>query len=120
MKPDRRGRAAIGLFVILTGAAWWPWYYSPVRPSPPDINTGKKKDEVIVVAAQVRRQAKRTERQEGVHNLITDSVTTKTIATGQQVIEQLGEASFYGKGFHGKKMACGKRFNAQARTAAHP
>jgi rare lipoprotein A len=52
--------------------------------------------------------------------LIKDSVKTKTIAPGQQVIEQLGEASYYGKGFQGRKMASGKRFNQHARTAAHP
>jgi rare lipoprotein A (peptidoglycan hydrolase) len=123
MKPGRPGSAAIGLFVILTAAAWWPRYSSPARParpSPPDLNTEKRKNEVTVVAAQVRRQAKRTERQEGAHDLIKDSVTTKPGARGQQVIEQLGEASFYGKGFQGKTMAGGKRFNPQARTAAHP
>jgi rare lipoprotein A len=44
----------------------------------------------------------------------------KTTAKGQQVIIQVGEASFYGKGFHGKRTAGGTRFNRWARTAAHP
>lgn len=32
---------------------------------------------------------------------------------------QVGKASWYGPGFHGKKTASGKRFNQHALTAAH-
>lgn len=32
---------------------------------------------------------------------------------------QVGQASWYGPGFHGKKTASGERFNQQALTAAH-
>lgn len=34
--------------------------------------------------------------------------------------EQRGVASWYGKGFHGRKTANGERFNMRAMTAAHP
>lgn len=33
---------------------------------------------------------------------------------------QSGEASWYGPGFHGRKMANGKRFDQEKMTAAHP
>jgi rare lipoprotein A len=36
------------------------------------------------------------------------------------VVEQVGEASFYGPGFHGKKTATGERFDQNDLTAAHP
>jgi rare lipoprotein A (peptidoglycan hydrolase) len=73
-----------------------------------------------VIAAKVARQAHHTEKQEGTHDLVKDSVRTKMTARGQQVIVQVGEASFYGKGFHGNRTANGMRFNRWARTAAHP
>jgi rare lipoprotein A len=34
--------------------------------------------------------------------------------------EQIGQASWYGPGFHGKKTASGKKFDKKALTAAHP
>lgn len=34
--------------------------------------------------------------------------------------QQVGKASWYGPGFHGKKTASGQRFNPYALTAAHP
>jgi len=36
-----------------------------------------------------------------------------------QMIEQLGAASWYGPGFHGRKTASGETFNQNALTAAH-
>jgi rare lipoprotein A len=51
---------------------------------------------------------------------VKDSVKITPGPTGQQVIEQIGEASFYGRAFRGKRMANGRRFNPQGRTAAHP
>ena len=34
--------------------------------------------------------------------------------------QQVGKASWYGPGFHGKRTASGQRFNQDALTAAHP
>jgi rare lipoprotein A (peptidoglycan hydrolase) len=75
---------------------------------------------VEALAAKVATQAERSEKQEGPHDLIPDSVTTKTTAAGAAVIEQVGEASVYGKGFQGKRAANGKKFDQRKRTAAHP
>lgn len=47
--------------------------------------------------------------------LAFSAVPIEASASGQQV----GTASWYGPGFHGKKTASGKRFNQQALTAAH-
>jgi rare lipoprotein A len=44
------------------------------------------------------------------------TATTAKMINGQQV----GKASWYGPGFHGKKTASGQRFNQHALTAAHP
>src|SRR5262245_27525548 len=55
------------------------------------------------LAAQVTQQTQRAEKQEGTHDLVPDRVTTKPNAAGEEVIEQVGEASFYGKRFQGKK-----------------
>ena len=71
------------------------------------------------IAALFVPQAKRLEKKEGTHDLVPDSVTTTTNAAGEAVIEQVGEASFYGTRFHGKKTASGKKFNQHKRTAAH-
>jgi rare lipoprotein A len=35
-------------------------------------------------------------------------------------VEQVGEASYYGRGFHGKKTATGEKFDQNDKTAAHP
>ena len=77
-------------------------------------------DRTTAVALQVASYSKRTEQQEGRHDLVKDSVRTKTTATGKNIIEQVGEASFYGQGFHGRLTASGKRFNRHGLTAAHP
>src|SRR5215510_13118770 len=73
-----------------------------------------------VVAYQVKKKAERLEKVEGKNNLVKDDVEVKTNARGQLVIEQIGEASWYGKDFHGKKTANGETFNQYALTAAHP
>jgi rare lipoprotein A len=52
--------------------------------------------------------------------LVKDSVRTKTTAQGKKIIEQVGEASFYGTGFHGRPTTSGTRFNRHGLTAAHP
>src|SRR5262245_13525606 len=77
-------------------------------------------DRTTAVAIQVARYSRRTEKQEGRHDLVKDAVRTKSTATGKRVIEQVGEASFYGKGFHGRPTASGQRFNRHGLTAAHP
>jgi rare lipoprotein A len=91
----------------------------------PFLSKGKTKehaplDSTTAVALQVARYSKRMEKQEGRHDLVKDSVRTKTMAKGKKIIEQVGEASFYGKGFHGRPTASGKRFNRHGLTAAHP
>jgi hypothetical protein len=42
---------------------------------------------------------------------VEDSVRTKTGTGGEKVVEQVGEASYYGKGFHGKNTAGGEKFD---------
>lgn len=73
------------------------------------------------VAEKVEKKAERTEKAEGKNDdLVEDSVKVKTDGNGEPVIEQKGEASFYGKGFHGKETASGEKFNQHDHTAAHP
>lgn len=75
---------------------------------------------VEAVAEKVEKQAERTEKAEGKHDLVEDAVRTKTDPGGEKVIEQVGEASYYDKGFHGKKTAGGEKFDQGDLTAAHP
>jgi rare lipoprotein A (peptidoglycan hydrolase) len=75
---------------------------------------------VAAVAARVEKKAERSEKKEGKRDLVKDSVRTKTDPEGEAVVEQVGEASFYGKGFHGKETANGGRFDQRDLTAAHP
>jgi rare lipoprotein A len=77
-------------------------------------------DQAEAIAEKVEQKAERTEKAEGKQNLVNDKVTVKTETNGEPVIEQLGEASFYGKGFHGRKTASGEKFNQHELTAAHP
>src|SRR5687768_4765777 len=57
------------------------------------------------VAETVKQKAQATEKREGSQNLIKDDVSVKKSADGKPVIEQTGEASSYGRGFHGKTTA---------------
>jgi len=66
------------------------------------------------------RYSQRTEKEEGCHDLVKDAVRVKTTANGKRIIEQVGETSFYGRGFHGQPTASGTRFNRYGLTAAHP
>ena len=75
---------------------------------------------VEAVAKKVEKGAERTEKAEGKHDLVEDTVHTKTGTGGEKVIEQVGEASYYGKGFHGKTTAGGEKFDQGDLTAAHP
>ena len=82
--------------------------------------TAPTEDRTTTVALHVARYSQRTEQQEGRHDLVKDAVRVKTTATGKKVLEQVGEASFYGTGFHGRPTASGTRFNRHGLTAAHP
>ena len=72
------------------------------------------------IAEKVRRKAESTQKAEGSQDLVKDEVTVKPGEKGQPVVEQVGEASFYGHGFHGKKTASGEKFDQNDLTAAHP
>ena len=71
------------------------------------------------VAEKVRRKAQATEKKEGRQDLVKDEVRV-TAEEGKPVIEQTGEASSYGRGFHGKITATGEKFDKNDLTAAHP
>jgi rare lipoprotein A len=51
---------------------------------------------------------------------VKDKVTVQQGDDGKPIVEQVGEASFYGSGFHGKKTATGETFDQNQKTAAHP
>ena len=72
------------------------------------------------IAEKVRRKAEISEKTESSQDRVKDEVTVRTGQNGQPVVEQVGEASFYGDGFHGKKTASGERFDQNDLTAAHP
>ena len=72
------------------------------------------------IAEKVKRKAEHTEKAEGSQDLVKDKVTVNQGDKGQPVVEQVGEASFYGPGFHGKKTATGEKFDQNDKTAAHP
>jgi len=114
MGSGKRSVVSLGSIILLTTALWLPtpgWSTSRGKNSP---------HQVTAVAAKVTKHAKRTEKREGKRDLVKDAVRIKTTAKGVAIIEQVGEASFYGKGFHGKKTANGERFSQYALTAAHP
>lgn len=55
------------------------------------------------------------------------NIPTDAIAGGRKVVsakaihgKQVGKASWYGPGLHGRKTASGERFNQNRLTAAHP
>lgn len=77
-------------------------------------------EEAEKIAEKVRRKAESSQKAEGSQNKVEDKVTVKTGEKGQPVVEQVGEASFYGEGFHGKKTASGETFDQNDLTAAHP
>src|ERR1041385_8409720 len=93
------GSAMIGVGAVLTGALGLTRQLSTPLPSLQTPMLSTQAEAVAAVAAQVRRQAKRTEHQEGAHDLVKDSVKIKSGPTGQAMIEQVGEASVYGRAF---------------------
>ena len=80
----------------------------------------KDTKEARSIAEKVKRKAERSEKAEGRQDLVKDKVTVQQDDKGKPIIEQIGEASFYGSGFHGKKTATGEKFNQNDKTAAHP
>ena len=72
------------------------------------------------IAEKVKQKAQASEKAEGRQDLVKDKVTIKKGKDGQPVVEQRGEASYYGAGFQGKKTAAGEKFDQNERTAAHP
>ncbi len=73
----------------------------------------KTEQKADAIAEKVEKKAKQTEKAEGKNDLVKDAVKVKTDAKGEPVVEQVGEASWYGKGFHGKKTASGEKFDQQ-------
>ena len=84
------------------------------------ISGDKTEQKAEALAEKVAKKAKQTEKAEGKNNLVKDKVKVKTDAKGQPVVEQVGEASWYGKDFQGKKTSSGETFNQHDLTAAHP
>jgi len=72
------------------------------------------------IAEKVKQKAARSEKAEGRQDLVKDKVTVKEGKNGQPIVEQRGEASYYGPGFQGKHTATGEKFDQKERTAAHP
>ena len=69
---------------------------------------------------KVEKKAKQSEKAEGKNALVKDEVKMKTDVKGEPVVEQVGEASWYGKDFQGEKSASGEKFDQHDLTAAHP
>ena len=78
------------------------------------------KQKAEAIADKVEKKAEQTEKAEGKNDLVKDKVKVKTDSKGKPVIEQVGEASWYGKDFQGKKTATGEKFDQHGLTAAHP
>ncbi len=104
-----------GLLVIVVVAALMLWLNRGVA-----VSGNKVEQRAKAVAEKVEKKAEQTEKAEGKHDLVKDEVKVKTGAKGEPVVEQVGEASWYGTGFHGKKTASGETFDQHDLTAAHP
>ncbi|MGK2914049.1 MAG: septal ring lytic transglycosylase RlpA family protein [Porticoccaceae bacterium] len=105
-------RYVLGVLSVIVVAFWWQ--------SETHVRSEELRQQTEAVAKKVEEKAERTEKAEGKSDLVKDTVKVKTDTDGELVIEQKGEASFYGKGFHGKTTADGEKFNQHDRTAAHP
>ena len=103
------------LLGILIAGVFVFWHYSGIAVAGEDTESRAE-----AVAKKVGKKADQTEKAEGKDNLVKDDVKVKSDGKGEPVIEQEGEASWYGKGFHGKKTASGEKFNQNDHTAAHP
>lgn len=94
---------------------------SPVVSAPPAQAPGPATEaRAQDLAKRVAAKAKRSEKAEGKRNLVQDHVEVKKDAAGNPVVEQTGEASWYGRRHHGRKTASGARFDPKGLTAAHP
>lgn len=87
-----------------------------IQPAP-DPQTAARAQQI---AAEAEAKAQRTEKAEGRQNLVKDGVKVKTDSQGKSIVEQTGEASWYGRYHHGRKTANGERFDQNELTAAHP
>jgi rare lipoprotein A len=77
-------------------------------------------EEAQKIAEKIKRKVAVSEKAEGRQDLVKDKVTVQQGDDGKPIVEQVGEASFYGPGFHGKKTATGETFDQNQKTAAHP
>ncbi len=84
------------------------------------ISEDKTEQKAEALAKKVEKKVKQTEKAEGKNNLVKDNVKVKTDAKGKPIIEQVGEASWYGKHFQGKKTSSGDKFDQHHLTGAHP
>lgn len=109
------GLRAYSLLGILTVVALMFWLYGGVA-----VSGDKAEQRAEAVADKVEKKAQQTEKVEGKNDLVKDKVEVKTDTKGEPVIEQTGEASWYGKDFQGKKTASGETFDQHDLTAAHP
>lgn len=103
------------LLVIFAVTALMLWLHCGVA-----FSGDKTNQKAEAIAEKVEKKANQTEKAEGKNDLVKDTVKVKTDAKGEPVVEQVGEASWYGKGFHGKKTASGEKFDQHDLTAAHP
>ena len=102
-------RILITLLVLMSLA-----FSAPLSSEDKDTKEAKK------IAEKVKRKVEHTEKAEGSQDLVKDKVTVNKGSDGKPIVEQVGEASFYGPGFHGKKTATGEKFDQNDKTAAHP
>ena len=80
----------------------------------------KNAKEAKKIAEKVKRKVQLSQKAEGSQDLVKDKVTVNKDDKGQPVVEQVGEASYYGRGFQGKKTATGEKYDQNDKTAAHP
>ena len=103
------------LLATLSAVVFVLWLYRSVA-----VSGNNSAAKTKAVAEKVEKKAEQIERAEGKNDLVEDKVKVKTDTKGKPAIEQVGEASWYGKGFHGKKTASGEKFDQNDKTAAHP
>ena len=84
------------------------------------VSGDKTEQKAKAIAERVEKKANQTKKAKGKNALVKDKVKVKTDAKGEPVVEQVGEASWYGKDFQGKKTASGETFDQHDLTAAHP
>jgi rare lipoprotein A len=102
----------LGIFAV---TALMPWLHGGKA-----FSGDQTEQKAEAIAEKVEKKANQTEKLEGKNDLVKDEVKVKTGVQGEPVVEQVGEASWYGNGFHGKKTASGERFDQHDLTAAHP